>query len=84
MAKQRKYNTAVIATDKNGNKFKYKSLEEASEKTGLSVRTIKSRAVNSGRLAKINLYLNGQIRLLKKHSKQNNLNKKEVIGNLIQ
>lgn len=32
MAKQRKYNTAVIATDKNGNKFKYKSLEEASKK----------------------------------------------------
>ena len=52
MAKQRKYNTAVIATDKNGNKFKYKSLEEASEKTGLSVRTIKSRAVNSGKTGK--------------------------------
>ena len=52
MAKKRKYNTAVIATDKKGNKFKYKSLEEASEKTGLSVRTIKSRAVNSGKTGK--------------------------------
>ena len=29
MSKQKKYNTAVIATDKNGNTTKYASLEEA-------------------------------------------------------
>ena len=52
MSKQKKYNTAVIATDKNGNKTKYASLEAASEATGLSLRTIKSRAVNPGKSGK--------------------------------
>ena len=52
MSKQKKYNTAVIATDKNGNKTKYASLEAASAATGLSIRTIKSRAVNSGKSGK--------------------------------
>lgn len=49
MTKQKKYNTAVIATDKNGTKIKYSSLEAAAKATGLSVRTIKSRAVNQGK-----------------------------------
>lgn len=52
MAKQKKYNTAVIATDKAGNKTKYSSLEAASKATGLSERTIKSRAVNQGKTGK--------------------------------
>ena len=53
MAKQnKKYNTAVFAIDKNGNKKKYKSLEEAAKETGLSERTIKSRAVNQGKTGK--------------------------------
>ena len=52
MAKQKKYNTAVIATDKNGNKTKYASLEAAAKATGLSERTIKSRAVNQGKTGK--------------------------------
>lgn len=52
MAKQRAYNTAVIATDKNGNKTKYASLEAAAKATGLSERTIKSRAVNQGKTGK--------------------------------
>lgn len=52
MSKQKKYNTAVIATDKNGNKTKYSSLEAAAKATGLSERTIKSRAVNPGKSGK--------------------------------
>lgn len=52
MVKQKKYNTAVIATDKHGQKTKYNSIESASKATGLSVRTIKSRAVNQGKTGK--------------------------------
>lgn len=52
MRKQKEYNTAVIATDKNGKKTKYASLEAAAKATGLSERTIKSRAVNSGKTGK--------------------------------
>ena len=52
MAKQKDYDTAVIATDKNGKKTKYSSLKAASKATGLSERTIKSRAVNSGKSGK--------------------------------
>lgn len=52
MSKQKKYNTAVIATDKHGKSIKYASLEAAAAATGLSERTIKSRAVNSGKSGK--------------------------------
>ena len=46
------YNTAVVATDKNGTKTEYESLEAAAKATGLSERTIKSRAVNPGKSGK--------------------------------
>lgn len=41
-------NTSVIATYKNGNTVTFETIEEASEQTGLSVNSIKSRASKPG------------------------------------
>lgn len=45
-------NTSVIATSKTGEEITYNTIEEASEATGLSVNSIKSRANKPGSGAK--------------------------------
>lgn len=45
-------NTSVIATSKNGSSITYNTIEEASEHTGLSINSIKSRANKPGSGAK--------------------------------
>lgn len=45
---QKQLNTAVKATFKNGTSVEYNSIEEASEKTGISIASIKIRANKPG------------------------------------